>query len=220
MSCTAFPEAPPLQQCVKTCDPFSRTSSHPLMNSRTPWTPSSWLTLYLFSASVQCRDGGGDCWSQIPDERVNHWLALISEWTALCRGSWAIEHYWFSGLGVTIMRSHIRRQQTQAVKTAHFSMTHTHTEILFTYRTLIASLSSVFGSTCLCSPYLPYCQYRQPSAPLGAWGGIDIQLKPTALSGVQGVAHELCMSWRQGAEQHQCHHNWNNWKDNARWVNN
>lgn len=150
------------------------------------------------------------------------WLRFPGKQCCVC-GSWVIEHYWFKGLRATIMRPHIGWQQTLAVKTAYFWVTHTHTytqEILSPTSSMIASLSTVFGSSWFCSPYLACCQYRQPSSPLGAWGGIDIQLKPTALSGVQGVAHELCMPWRQGAEQHQCHHNWNNWKDNTRWVNN
>lgn len=145
------------------------------------------------------------------------WLWFPSKQCCIT-GSWVIEHYWLQGLGVTIIRPHIRWQQTEAAKTAYFH--HTHTDILSPTCSMIASLSTVFASTWFCSPYLARCQYRQLFAPLGAWGSIDIQLKPTALSGVRGVTHELCMHWRHGAELHQCHHNWNNWKDNTRWVNN
>lgn len=66
------------------------------------------------------------------------------------------------------MRSHIRQQQTRAVRTAYSATTRTHTTKFFSLiRCVIASPSCVFGSTCFCSPYLSRCQYRQPSAPWG-----------------------------------------------------
>lgn len=194
--------------CQKYGHCHSLSSSHSLMNSHTHWTRFT-LIDFTFSqppCGVETEVLVPQCWLLFPSK----------QWSAPLREKLNTIDPWVWGGADNNEVMHQASAYTSCKDSLLLRGMHTHINY---FRPPCCDSIAI---RCLLQhpPYLPCCRYRQPFAPLGAWGGIDIQLKPTALSGVQGVAHELCMSWRQGAEQHQCHHNWNNWEDNARWVNN
>lgn len=87
------------------------------------------IDFYLFSAPVEYREGSNGFGVLLKSqlrELTHGWLRFHSKQCTVC-SPWLIEHYWFKGMEVTIMRSQFRRQLTWAAKTGYLQMTHIHT---------------------------------------------------------------------------------------------